>query len=160
MRFQLFVVLSFSVVAPLASQSAPVGTDLQQVHDQLRAQATALLERYGDTFYGLGGLLTTDGEYEEFATDHWPDLQAAPSEWEDSLIAAFVRSARPVRAAAILIDMGRPTDEPPVATVAIFHGETPAACQELREPFEWLADGHIAWGQSVMRPCEHRLLPR
>ena len=98
-----------------------------------------------------------EGQYEAFATDSWPDLQAPPSEWDDSLVASFLRSGRPVQAVAILVDLGRASDEPPI-TKSVFHGETATICHEFEDPFEWLPDGHVAWGPTASRPCTRRLL--
>ncbi len=144
----------------VAAQSDPLEPDLRALHLSLRDHAGALLQRYGVTFYALGGLILPDGSAEEFATDQWPDLQAPASVWQDSLVASFRRSGRPVRAVAMLLDIWPPdgTEPAPEATVARFHGETATACAEFEDPYAVQDDGSVRWGTPAVRPCTRLLL--
>lgn len=162
MRWCLILALTGWISAApifLVAQDAPTDRDLRRLHTELREHATGLLLRFGDTFYALGGLLTVDGDYEEFATDSWPSLDAPPAEWQDSLVASFRRSNRPVRAVAILIDLGRAGGPEPVTTAGYFHGETRTTCAEIEVPYTVLQDGSIRWEKRMTRSCRRLLLP-
>jgi len=151
--------LAFVGVAGRAS-TAPAqmpgsATDLHRLHVELQRYAKALLERDGITFYAVAGLITPDGSFETFTPDHWPDLQAPPAAWADSLVTAFRRSSHPVRAAAMLVDWSRSDDTFPRDTTALFHGETATLCRESRDPMTGLGEGsgRIQWGRSRELPC-------
>jgi hypothetical protein len=152
------VVAFCTTTGALSAQRLTPEPDLQTLHDRLRAHAAALLRRYGDTFYALGAYLTPDGEYQEFATDDWPSLDAPPIAWRDSLVASFGRARHPARAVAILFDLGRRAAPVRAKTAVLFHGETTKTSQTLEESYGWRQDGRIRWARPVVRACR-RLFP-
>jgi hypothetical protein len=137
----------------------PLEPDLARLRSALIDHATALLERFGDTFYALGAYIDKDGTVQEITPYQWPELNAPPPDWGDSLVSSFHQAGIESRAAAILVDLGRSSHEPQTSIAgAMFHGETSAGtCHEQSEPFDWRDDGHITWRRPVSRTCSRRI---
>jgi hypothetical protein len=149
-------------VSATRAQVAGTAEDLHRLRTALQQHALELLQRDGVTFYALAALVGPDGSVEEFTPDHWPDLEAPPPEWQDSLVQAFHRMHRPARAVAMLVDWGIVPDTLPRDTFAIFHGETGTLCQESREPITGMGigGGSMGWGEPGGQPCRRRFWAR
>jgi hypothetical protein len=129
------------------------GQDLMD--SALYRQATAVLERYGTTFYALGVYRDSAGVLSQFTPESWPHLDAPPRQWEDSLRHALLRLPAGAQVAAYLIDDTRPMAdaEPASGSARRWVGRRGGACQAVTRTFEWDAGGRVHWGRPVAAPC-------
>jgi hypothetical protein len=149
----VFITLLCARPLNLTAQSTVESAAVHRLRASLQGQALELLARDGSTFYALGAVMEADGTIGGMTPDHWPALEAPPEEWRDSLVAAIRRIARPVRAAAMLIDLNRVTS--PADTFASFHAETSTECRQMRIPILGLAASSAGrWGAPQPEPCE------
>jgi hypothetical protein len=138
---------------PIAAQAPP------SLDSLLRDQAGALVERFGDTFYALGWIVTVDGQSEPTTANQWPPLDAPPDDWEDSLVATLRGERARLRAAAYLVDRYRLLDSTRVdSTYAIFHFEAAGGrCVEQRRHYTITDAGRVRWDDAVALPCRVRV---
>ena len=72
------VLLVLGASPALRAQEPRLDADLQLLHRRLHDKASALLGRFGDSFYALGAYLLPEGEYEEVVPYAWPHATAPP----------------------------------------------------------------------------------
>ncbi|HWA41377.1 MAG TPA: hypothetical protein VG712_07195 [Gemmatimonadales bacterium] len=143
----------------LSAQSGPDPRGRHHLDSLLTDQATALLERYGDTFYILGEYLDLTGTPYGMSARARPPLDAAPDDWVDSLRAAFTDFRPQMRAAAYLVDRWRQLDSTRAdSTFVLFHFEDAAGnCYTSRRRYHWAPSGSVVWDPPLALPCRREL---